>query len=457
MDPVLFAGWLICLVVAAFTCFAAVYGAGSMHSPRWRPALREAGREIVREHGLHARRASTAEQNSALALLGHWDGPAPEAHDRRLGIIGELVGGPRRFAREDLERRQTELLDRVLARQRAAAGGRPSIQSAARAWRIALVRGHAEALWAGVRWFLPRFVAHVRPIGERALTSATLVGAWCGLLYWGTSSYIRRAADRPPTDWMQVVGVVITFSCVVALAMVVAQPLLAVIRHLVGTGRGKAAWSWTAVSTVAIVVLAITVAQGEDSGLLRPEVVSVVAAALLLGGAGWTVARSARDRRLKVSARLENALFATVFLAIAALLAVREWVGGDDLERGLRVFVVACLLATAVPVVAERIVEYVRLRRAGRDVPVAAGVVATVVWLAGTVVTVWLLRETVFGWLRGGSGAVGAVGAEVPAVGIVVGWVLLTAVLAWPIRRAWTAVERAHNQLALEQVLAAEE
>lgn len=455
MNLALFVGWLVCLVVGAFTAFAVVYGAGSMRSPRWREAFHQLGREIVREHGLHARQASTAEQNAALTLLGHWDGGTPGTADRRLGVIEELVGGPKRFDRADLERRHGDLLGRVIRRQRQAAADKPTIQAAARAWRVALLRNHLDALWQGTRWFLPRFLGHIRPIGERALTSATLVGAWFGLLYWGISSYVRRASGQPPTDWLQVVGVVITLSCVVALAMAVARPLLAVIQHLVHVGRGRNAWAWTVATALALAALAFAATRSNPGELVRGPQVSLAAALALLGAAVWTVAKGARDSRLKVSARLENALFAAAFLAVGALLGARRLGADAGLERGLRMAIVALLVATAVPVVVERVVEYLRLRRAGRQVPVAVGASCAVVWVVMTAAAVVLLREAVVAWLR--DGQVGqAVAAGLPVLAIALIWLAATAALAWPIRRAWIAVERAHNELALERAFAEE-
>ncbi|WP_426989481.1 hypothetical protein [Pseudarthrobacter sp. Y6] len=243
MDIILWIGWGCSLVMIFFTAAILIVGARSVKSPHWGIEFRQAAEYELHRRRLDERKRSQSEMSAIPRMLG----PEPAAITAEestavFDFLQALTAAPDRAVLErELEERRDEVLDAALSRQLAAVSKVPSRTIASRWWVAHRYFSEAVTFARGLGWFLPRCLPQIRHVGEKYLATATLLGVWCGLLYWGFSTWATGPGAAGGASWLNIVGVVITLSTVMGLVLAVGSQF-----KLIATYRFGPIRHWTA-------------------------------------------------------------------------------------------------------------------------------------------------------------------------------------------------------------------
>ncbi|MFK0074373.1 hypothetical protein [Arthrobacter woluwensis] len=138
---------------------------------------------------------------------------------------------------EGLRRLQDLHLQRALNRQAAITQKFTNARIAAKVWNTMYILNSTIIVGVGLRWFFPLFFSRTRRIGEKYLSTATFLGVWAGLLWWAWTHFDNASTQ---TDWLCLVGVVITLSTVLGLVVAIGRQLTTLLITLRGP---RTAWT----------------------------------------------------------------------------------------------------------------------------------------------------------------------------------------------------------------------
>lgn len=387
MDILLWIGWSLALIITVFTVWMLTAGALAARSPSWDSALYAAARNELIERGFQRAKFSDADDRFIKEFLGREPNVVDPSMDVRLiDAIGKLTDATGRdFERLNQIRERT--LNEALSRQHAIVARISTPWLVIKLWKMRKGISTVQVGALGLRWFIPLYVSRTRKIGERYLTTATLIGVWLGLLYWGFSQLDRQ---ETPVDGLTIVGIVVTLSSSIGLVATAGRQMYAV--AVVWWGP-RSSWTLkglltafsaaTVVSTFlfltmtgrlqifAVATSAWLASQTNMSG--RPELVGGAMMLVLVAYMIYNGISGAFARHLTMTARVSRAsgaLFLSAFAAaiVMFILDVSEPFSSPTIYALVAAVLVAVLSSTAASVV-EWANEYRSLRQARIHIP----------------------------------------------------------------------------------------
>ncbi|MGV1004801.1 MAG: hypothetical protein ACOYEV_08535 [Candidatus Nanopelagicales bacterium] len=419
MDVFLWFGSAASLVIAVFTAWMLSLGSTAFLAPGWGMAFRSAAEEEVQRRGL----GGAVLKQSELVAIGAMCAAVGElvdsdADERLVAAMRAMVDPNDDGFTAELRRRRAQTLACALDQQVAAVRDIPDLVWASRVWRARRIWSQLGARAAGLRWFLPPFWARIRGIAEHYLNTATLLGLWLGLFYWGWARLTPNQQAVSGSDWLSFVGTVVTVAGILGLVVAVGGQPVVFARHLSGPES-----TWTRPSASRAAASAALIAGFwiiATTGLLQREmaatassverlsadrrvghVLQVGVLALALGYLirnGWQWVRSSRLRTSE-RIRMAVALFAIVSSAVLAVvigLGPQAWVR----SIGWVVFAVMMLggVASAVVGVSEWIQQLRGLQAANWHFPWRELVRRVLwVWIVVSAAAFLLCAATVWG------------------------------------------------------------
>ncbi len=392
MDILLWTAWGCSLVVSVFSIWTLGFGALAVRSPSWSAQFRlSAESEIQRRSTGEVRKVSQADLLAANRMLGP-EAPEPndEADAKFLSVIQALTGIEDSVTLQELQDRRSRLLEVALTKQSAAVKNIPSIRIASGVWQARKIVSELITFASGLRWFLPPFFSQMRRTGDKYLSTATLIGVWLGLLYWGFTKFGGGDGRTDGARWLTIIGVLITLSTVLGLVFAVGKQYLRVAQHLCGPTK-----QWTAGGTFRVALFigvgatflvlgatgtwqqwSITVTRFVTEAVKRFEGTSISGALLLLAGLCYLIRNGMnwlRLRQMKTSERIGMGTGVALLTSTGAMFLLFIFDASAGISRVvLQIFagiLILGALATAISAIIEWVAMYRSVRTAGQVLP----------------------------------------------------------------------------------------
>lgn len=214
MDALLWLGVICAVIALTFTIWMIAFGAVAARTPRWDSAIQDAARKEAERRGLFSLPLSHNDHQAKQTFVAAKQIEPDPASDRKFTRALAALTDANGEQISALMERRDYLLEEAILFQGRAVHDIVSHTWASRVWLVSSWWNTIVVAVHGLRWFLPLFFRKARGIGERYLAAATLLGVWVGLLWWGG---VQVSGMGGQTDWINVVGALITVSTVFGL------------------------------------------------------------------------------------------------------------------------------------------------------------------------------------------------------------------------------------------------
>ncbi|WP_144628800.1 hypothetical protein [Arthrobacter woluwensis] len=387
MDLLLILGSACAIIAFAFTVWMLFIGSMTARPPEWEVSFQCLAALEARERGLLQRPRSESDEHALQDLVGtRWATSDTETHEIKHQAL-ESVTDATSEDFEGLRRLQDLHLQRALNRQTAITQKFTNVRIAAKVWNAVYILNSTIIVGVGLRWFFPLFFSRTRRIGEKYLSTATFLGVWAGLLWWAWTHFDNASTQ---TDWLSLVGVVITLSTVLGLVAAIGRQLTTLLTTLRGP---RTAWTRKGIIVGAMLLIlfsslfgalytgaytrwSLAVTRWALDQIDRLNLGATIGAILMIGFLAYIIRNGIQWTRLKVlrfedriSFGAATALFAVVayFILIFLVKAPSGFYTAGLWVFGMLIFASALIFITVQSVETFRDLRF--LRESGMRIP----------------------------------------------------------------------------------------
>ena len=324
------------MIVTTFTIGMFVIGLSVARDPNWDVAMYCAAIGELDSRGYFDRKLSTSEDNLIGKIVGAEPSePDPDVSERQMSATIVLTGASDVDLHKLYEIR-SEALESALEKQLALVSNLTNLKLFYIAWSWRRNLSLFSVSLRSLTWFAPKFLSKFRAVGERYLTTSTLVGFVCGILYWG---FTQMGNPDSRVDWLAVVGVVVTLACSVGLAATVTKQIGEIVVNWWGhprtwNAKRVAVGTSTAITCFAFLILVWTGELQRYSAIairwilawvdlnIDPKTIGASLILLLMGYGIWNCIQRVRATRIRTAERVNAAILAFIMLTLAFVAAV---------------------------------------------------------------------------------------------------------------------------------------
>ncbi|WP_187298299.1 hypothetical protein [Rhodococcus sp. BS-15] len=399
-----------CLVSAPIVLYASllfVFGIPIFKSKRWDVAFQRSAVAELYRRGLQHDLLTIDEMFRAESILGTTN--LIDVDDEI--DVGDLAGLnallERKASADELLKIRRAFLVGALRRQRAAAWRIRRLRNLPRVWWAVRIVSDMEVGIRGMLWISVRHMPMVKRLFDGPGQYCVVAGVMIGVIHW-----VVQSASRSAASMSDIVGVVITWTSILAVLWMVASVIRAVSIAVRGQRRrldraGMVGFIFSVAMVSGVLTLYVTGAFGwlvrslgeisrsiSASGGVPIRISAVLFAGLAIWMA-WRVGRTASFKHLRLSCRIDAIVGALMILAVA-ILSMQMALGDFDVP-GIE-FVFWMLGSTVIALVlvgrSAAVLEWIRRRRflirAGIRIPCRGFGIRTGVGVLMINVGVWL-------------------------------------------------------------------